>query len=127
MGTQEDLQQAPIEGMVLTEAEVEAFAAESLESNLNEKGSGEAGVSENAAKASFQEMWQREKESALRKEAERKRSVGNESEVSEGRGQENSQGDEEKMEAGSKVEQVDRSGEWSEEEGEHSKMRRMGC
>ena len=85
-GTQEDPQRAPIEGVVLTEAEVEAFAAESLASNLKKEGS-EEGVSEEA-KASFQEMWQREKESALRKEAERKRSEGNEREAFEGRGQE---------------------------------------
>ena len=44
--TQDDPKQAPIEGVVLTEAEVEEFAAECLQSNKEKEGANETGNSE---------------------------------------------------------------------------------
>ena len=124
-GTQDDPKQAPIEGVVLTEAEVEEFVAECLESNQEKQ---DAKATENSevsqgqdeekeANELFHQLWQREKELALRMEAEKIKAHGKE--VGTELIQEVYNEDEEKKTPAVPRREVENtSGEWSEEEGE---------
>ena len=114
-GIQDD--EAPIEGKVLTEEEMEAFEAE-CSANSEKEGGGEDKGEEGCKEAdgTFREIWKREEEIARRMDADRLK--GNNTSETGSAVQEVDQAEELKMAAVPREGHKEPSEEWSEEDGD---------